>query len=109
MSWKFVVNDDFDLAQLKHWKQFFEEDLKSAKEYLRQVQKWQKLFVLSNDWALNIAKEDIKISRENLAKVNMAIKIAEGRAEKYETKFEKAILHEKRKAEIKKKRFWDWS
>lgn len=97
MSWKFIVNDDFDLAQLKHWKQFFEEDLKSAKEYLRQVQKWQKIFVLPSDWALGIAKEDVKISRENLAKVNEAIKIAEGKAEQYETKFEKAILHEEKK------------
>jgi len=105
MSWKFVVNDDFDLATLKHWKQFFEEDLKSAKEYLRQVQKWERLYKLPNKWAEDIAKEDIKISRGNLAKVNEAIKLAEGRAEQYETKSKRETYIEKREKE-KKKHWW---
>jgi len=83
MSWKFVPSDDFDVAQLKIWQEFFENDLKSAKAYLREVQNFARRMKLPDDngWAEKIATEDIKISKENLGKVNEAIRIAEGKAE----------------------------
>lgn len=80
MSWKFVPNDDFDLDQLNNWKQFFEKDLKSAKEYLREVQVMGRRLRLPNiEWMENAAKADIRVSKENLGKINEAIRIAEGK------------------------------
>lgn len=110
MSWKFVPNDDFDLAQLRTWQEFFENDLKSAKAYLREVQNFDRRMKLpdNNGWAEKIALEDVKISKENLGKVNEAIRIAEGNAEKYETKYEnEPSKEEKEKIEKRNKHWWN--
>lgn len=109
MSWKFVPNDDFDVAQLKIWQEFFENDLKSARAYLREVQNFARRMKLPDDngWAEKIATEDIKISKENLGKVNKAIDIAEDRAEKWETKSERETYQEKREKDKKKRHWWN--
>lgn len=107
MSWKFVVSDDFDLAELKEMKRFFEQDLEAAKEYAGQVRKFLRTFKSKNsDWILKQAMDDIKVSRGNLAKVNEAIKIAEGKADKYETKYKnEPTKEEEEENEERRKRF----
>ena len=109
MSWKFVPNDDFDVAQLKIWQEFFENDLKSARAYLREVQNFERRMKLpdNNGWAEKIAMEDVKISKENLGKVNRAIDIAEGRAEKWETKFHISDTATKQSKPALKRHWWN--
>ena len=104
MSWKFVPSDDFDLDQLNKWKQFLEKDLKAAKDWLREVQNFIRRMRLPDDkgWAVKLATDDVKISKDNLAKVNEAIKIAEGRAPRWETKWKNEPSDEEKK-EIKKR------
>lgn len=108
MSWNFVPNDDFDLEQLYKMRDFFEQDLEQAREYLRKVQNFTRRMKLKTDWAVKMAQSDVKVSKENLAKVNQAIIIAEGKAHKYETKF-KNKPDKKELEEIKERdKKWAW-
>src|SRR3989338_3006654 len=78
MAWKFVPSDKFSLAQLLYWEQFFIQDLQYAEDYLAYVKKHSRLMrkTKTGQSYLSIAEKDVQISKDNLAKVKQAIKIA---------------------------------
>lgn len=78
MAWKFNPNDHFDLSQLISWQDWYKQDLQAAQDWYDKVANMPTNFP-GREWTLKIAKDDLKISRDNMDKINEAIRIAKER------------------------------
>lgn len=75
MSWEFVPSDNFDVPHLLEWQKWYRQDLQAAQDWYDKVANMPTSFPGRN-WTLNIATDDLKISRDNMDKINEALRIA---------------------------------
>ena len=75
MVWRLDPTDRIPLDQLYGIENFFQNDLKSAEDYLANVKRWLRHVKPGKGFdPLKIAEDDIKVSKQNLAIVREAIK-----------------------------------
>lgn len=81
--WNISPADKFDYPKLLKFREFFEQDLKYAQDYLAKTQSLADRFELpGEDQMLAIARADVNDSEANVAIVNNLITLAETKIEK---------------------------